>query len=167
MCTILPISALQVLIQQKGDDFIIEYLSQMFYHHQHAVMMSKDILRTTDNENIIQEANKIIDSQTQEMEMMKNWLNRWYGLEPNKKSQALVDSDMCLMNMNDPMSDNDFLTGMIVHHQIANNMSLLLLQRILEKGKGIPLRELARGILKDQSDQIDQLIRILKNPYWQ
>ena len=67
MCTILPVSGLQILIQQRGDDFIIKYLSQMFYHHHHAVMMAEEILQTTNNEDIIREANLIIETQSEEM----------------------------------------------------------------------------------------------------
>ena len=163
MCTILPVSGLQVLIQKRGDPFIIEYLSQMFYHHHHAIMMSEEILQTTNNVDIIREANMIIEEQSEEMEMIKTLMNRWYGLEPSQRAKALVDSDSCLMNhINDPMDDKHFLTEMIQHHQIANNMNLLLLQRISDRGIGSQLRQLAKKMLNDQSDQIQRFIGILQ-----
>ena len=95
--------------------------------------------------------------------MIKSWLNKWYGIEPKERSKALVDSDSCLMkHINDPMDDKHFLTEMIQHHQMANNMNLLLLQRICDRGIGKPLRQFAKQMLQDQSDQIKRFIGILQ-----
>lgn len=48
-----------------------EYVKEMIPHHQTAVEMSKDLLQTTQNPELKQFAERVIEKQTQEIEQLK------------------------------------------------------------------------------------------------
>jgi uncharacterized protein (DUF305 family) len=58
------------------DDY--QYLSGMIPHHSMAITMSRQILKKTNNPQIIDLANRIIKSQTEEIESMNRTLRSDY-----------------------------------------------------------------------------------------
>ena len=58
-------------------DFDKEFLSQMIVHHEMAVMMAQMLAAGTERKEMQTLADQIITSQTQEIELMENWLATW------------------------------------------------------------------------------------------
>ena len=158
MCTILPFNGPQVLIQEKGHKFTIEFLSLMIHHHHHGVEMSEKILQKTYNEAIIHEAKGIIETQVKEAEKMKRWLRRWYHQGPSKLAKRIAESNMCEEMSMHPMDPNDkqFVDMMIHSHKEGNVMSLLAIQKSNKKR----VRKLAEKMFEDRTAQIKRLSRI-------
>ncbi|MHB1086971.1 MAG: DUF305 domain-containing protein, partial [Minisyncoccota bacterium] len=60
-------------------DFDREFIEQMIPHHEMAVMMAQMLQASTERAEMKQLASNIMTSQTREIEMMRGWLNAWYG----------------------------------------------------------------------------------------
>lgn len=63
---------------KTGTEFDKEFLEQMIIHHEGAVEMSKMVLTSSRNPELIKLANDIISAQNKEIEMMKEWKNNWF-----------------------------------------------------------------------------------------
>lgn len=74
-----PDGMVQELLSKTGSSRDETYLENMITHHESAIAMSKLMLGKTERPELEQMAKDIIDSQTKEVEMMKAWLNEWYG----------------------------------------------------------------------------------------
>lgn len=59
-------------------EFDREFLEQMIVHHEMAVMMAQMLENGTERDEMRVLADGIITSQTQEIEMMRSWLEAWY-----------------------------------------------------------------------------------------
>ena len=55
-----------------------EFIGQMIPHHQMGVMMARMVLARTDRPEIEQLAQSIIETQTNEIELMRDWYREWY-----------------------------------------------------------------------------------------
>jgi len=55
------------------------FIEEIIPHHQMAVMMARKLLRTTDRPEMQQLAENIIDTQTGEINQMREWYDLWYG----------------------------------------------------------------------------------------
>ena len=58
----------QIFIGEK------EYLSEMIEHHSMAILTSEEILKKTDNAKVANLANRIVQSQTKEIQEMRDLL---------------------------------------------------------------------------------------------
>lgn len=65
------------LADKDGDAFDKEFALQMTIHHQGAVEMAKLALEKSKRSEVKDLAQSIIDSQSKEIETMKNWLSAW------------------------------------------------------------------------------------------
>lgn len=74
-----PDAMVQELMSKTGISRDETFLENMIVHHESAVAMSKIMLGKTERPELEQMAQDIIASQTKEIEMMKGWLNEWYG----------------------------------------------------------------------------------------
>ena len=63
---------------KTGDAFDKEFLAQMIVHHQGAVEMAQKVLAVSKRPELITLAHSIIDAQTKEIGMMKNWQMTWF-----------------------------------------------------------------------------------------
>ncbi len=63
---------------KTGDTFDKAFLSEMIIHHEDAVNMAKEVLAKSKRPELIQLANEIVNAQTREIDMMKNWSNTWF-----------------------------------------------------------------------------------------
>jgi len=61
------------------EEFDREFLAQMTLHHEMAVMMAQMMLAGTERDEMRTLADAIITSQSREIEMMRSWLQDWYG----------------------------------------------------------------------------------------
>ena len=123
-----------------------EFLIHMIPHHQVAIDMSKKLLETTRNPNLINMCHKIIRVQNYEIEQMnvllKNDFNSLFKKSNNTfrnlkfKTNIKNDKNYCdplffkpehhKMHMKH-INDEIFLKHMIPHHQVAIDMSKRLL----------------------------------------
>ncbi len=61
----------------QGDAFDAMFLTMMSQHHQDGIKMAQTALARGQHEEVKQIAQKIIDSQRKEMDVMKNWKSDW------------------------------------------------------------------------------------------
>lgn len=55
------------------------WLESMIIHHQGALHMTEELLDRTDRPELIEFGEKIIDTQSEEIETMQTWLNNWFN----------------------------------------------------------------------------------------
>lgn len=69
---------------KTGDEFDKAFLSEMVIHHEGAVIMAEDVLATSKRPELLTLAKDIISAQTKEINQMKAWYKKWYGVELTK-----------------------------------------------------------------------------------
>jgi len=62
---------------KSAENFDLEFISQMIPHHEMAIMMARMLSASTDRQEMKTLADDIITSQSQEIEMMRGWLEAW------------------------------------------------------------------------------------------
>jgi uncharacterized protein (DUF305 family) len=60
-----------------ADDVDMEFMEQMIPHHESAVEMARNILETTEREELRALAEAIIEAQVTEIEQMREWMREW------------------------------------------------------------------------------------------
>ncbi|MHB8792564.1 MAG: DUF305 domain-containing protein [Thermoleophilia bacterium] len=65
-------------VLESAPEFDKEFIEQMIPHHQMAVMMARMLLAGTDRPEMEDLARSIIETQTNEIEMMQDWYQVWY-----------------------------------------------------------------------------------------
>ncbi|MFN2502277.1 MAG: DUF305 domain-containing protein [Pyrinomonadaceae bacterium] len=63
----------------SGNEFDRLFIEEMIPHHEGAITMSRDALQKSQKEEIKALAARIISSQTQEIEKMREWQETWSG----------------------------------------------------------------------------------------
>ena len=66
------------LKDKSGEEFDKAFLQDMIIHHEGAVDMANLVLEKSDNEELREFANSIIDAQSNEINQMEKWLDEWY-----------------------------------------------------------------------------------------
>lgn len=64
---------------KTGEALEIAFLEGMIAHHEGAVAMAKELKGGTKRPELLKMADDIINVQTNEIGMMKGWLNQWFG----------------------------------------------------------------------------------------
>lgn len=64
---------------KTGEEFEQAFLRGMIVHHIGAIEMAEQLLEETDRPELVNMANDIITVQSEEVEMMKQWLSDWYN----------------------------------------------------------------------------------------
>lgn len=64
---------------KAGEDFEKAFLEMMIVHHIGAIEMAEELLEQTDRPELVKMGNDIISVQTEEVDMMKKWLNEWFN----------------------------------------------------------------------------------------
>ncbi len=72
-------SMMQNLDGKTGDELDEAFLRDMVPHHQGAVKMAKILLEGTEREEMKVFANDVINAQSGEIDMMKQWITDWFG----------------------------------------------------------------------------------------
>lgn len=67
------------LESQTGEAYEQTWLQEMIIHHEGAVHMAEDLLKKTDRPELVQLSDEIIDAQSDEIEMMEEWLEAWFN----------------------------------------------------------------------------------------
>jgi uncharacterized protein (DUF305 family) len=157
-------------------DADVMFAQHMIPHHQQAVEMSDIVLAKQGVDPRITELAKAIRAaQDPEIKQMQAWLDQWGNppMPPMKKAEGGHDMEGMSGDAMGMMSDEQmtalknakgveanklFLTGMIGHHEGAIDMA----QNEIEDGRFAPAIEMARAIVKSQTEEIDTMKGILE-----
>lgn len=134
-----------------------DFSNMMIEHHIGAVEMSELLLSKGKDAELKAFAQKVIDAQTKEIEVMKKFQNKT-ELSPDTKEfqQALNQSMGAMMNKEIKIYNNidsNFAAQMIPHHQSAVEMA----KAYLKFGKEQELLKLCEEIVHEQNIEIAQL----------
>ncbi|MEO8574913.1 MAG: DUF305 domain-containing protein [Pyrinomonadaceae bacterium] len=141
--------------------FDLQFLDTMTHHHQGAVDMSTMALTKSQNAELKQFVQKIIDDQNKEIGQMKEWRDKWYAGKPMAMNMEMPGmGDSMKMMMGDGMKkmeaatgkdfDIHFLDMMTPHHAGATVMA----KEALTKAEHAELKTLATQIIKEQEAEI-------------
>jgi uncharacterized protein (DUF305 family) len=143
-------SGLTSLRKLTGKDFDIAFLSQMIAHHEAAIVMAEQALKTAKDTKTRQDAQQVVSAQTAEIKQMTGWLKQWYAADLSKEQQALVNADMQSIMAMPVTNEAMFYQMMVPHHQGAIDMSELA----LTKAERPEVKKLAGQIIRDQKAEI-------------
>ena len=134
-----------------------DFSNMMIEHHIGAVEMSELLLSKGKDAELKAFAQKVIDAQTKEIEVMKKFQNKT-ELSPDTKEfqQALNQSMGAMMNKEIKIYNNidsNFAAQMIPHHQSAVEMA----KAYLKFGKEPELMKLCEEIIQEQNIESAQL----------
>lgn len=131
----------------------LEFLVEMIPHHQEAVDSANMLLTLTARPEMRDFAKAVIDVQTGEIAMMREWIMQWY---PGEATQPAYRPMMRgLKGLPAEEADVVFLEDMIEHHLAAVHMARELLDKSLARHEEV--RALAKEIIATQSREIDQM----------
>ena len=148
------------LNELDGEAFEIAFMSGMIVHHEGAVEMAQWILERTELPGVSASAKQIIAAQEPEIELMQGWLEEWYEGQTDDMAASMMADDMTLMMSAMTEFDNPdvaFLTEMSLHHNSAIDMAQLALLKAIHP----KLRELAKGIIRNQAQEIADYQEVL------
>lgn len=145
------------LHELSGAAFDAAFASEMIEHHQGAVEMSEEALKSAPRDEVKVAARKIIADQEKEIALMTAWVKEWTGKAPDPELREVMKRDMASMMTaftTECRTDCDraFLTHMKTHHQMAVDMA----QMATDKAQEPELKKLAAGIIESQSKEIEQ-----------
>ncbi len=119
------------LARLSGRSFDRSFMSMMIAHHQAAIDSSRAALERSQDPQVRQWAQQIIDDQQSEIQEMQSLLQPYGG--PNmmltQMQQMMKRMDMPGRIRSSSVPDRTFLEGMIPHHAGASQNSTLALQR--------------------------------------
>jgi uncharacterized protein (DUF305 family) len=150
----------------------VKFLEGMIVHHQQAILMSKLANKRTNNEIIVDLANRIDVSQEDEINFMESWLQSREEIKPNMSHDHHMHMEMAgmatpkqlndLENSESTDFDRLFLQLMISHHDGALEM--------VEELKKYPgsaydplLSEFVSDLINDQGVEIERMNAIAVN----
>lgn len=143
------------------------FIEQMIPHHENAIAMAKLALQESNRPEIKTLSQNIIDSQSKEINQMKDWYKSWYGREVAAGDQITMPYGMgrgMLRGMvrdgtdiqtleNAANFDQAFIEEMIPHHQMA-----VMMAGMLQRGTTRPeMKQLAEDIISSQTKEIGQM----------
>jgi uncharacterized protein (DUF305 family) len=67
------------LAGKTGDELDKAFLDEMIVHHEGAVEMAQTLQKGTLRSELLKLASDIIEAQTREIRMMKQWRSEWFG----------------------------------------------------------------------------------------
>lgn len=148
----------------KGDEFDEMYIAEMLAHHEGAIAMSEMVGAGTDRKELLDLAQAIMQTQTQELMKMQEWQTQW-GYEKtmgghashsgmgNEMSGTMMDMGKELEGLKGSDFDKKFLELMIEHHQQAVDMS----KYASTNAKHQEVKDLAKAITSAQNTEIAQM----------
>lgn len=143
------------------------FIEQMIPHHEGAIAMANLALEKAKTPEVRTLAQAIKNAQEVENIQMKNWYQNWFGQEvPEgnignfRMGGMMSQSGMHMGSSNDLETlanaenfDKEFIEQMVPHHQMA-----IMMAQMLESGTERPeMQELAKNIIKSQSEEIEQM----------
>lgn len=155
---------------QNSDVLDAHFIEQMVPHHEDAITMAKLAQTKAKRTEVKQLAQNIIDSQSVEINQMKDWYKNWFGKDlptgeevmdmhgmmSNKSGMHMgIRGDESDISRLENAEDFDvaFVEHMIPHHQMA-----VMMASMLKNGtKRSEMKKLADDIISAQTKEIDQM----------
>ena len=145
----------------SGADFDRAFIDAMVPHHESAIEMANDALKAgLVQDDLVEVANNIVNSQEQEITQMKQWREEWFGsaeIDPQGASALGMSDDEMGMGAGDmsledaPDPDAAFAQMMIAHHEGAIAMAKLA----EERAERDEIKQLAEEIIAAQEAEIE------------
>lgn len=131
------------------------FIEQMIPHHEGAVAMAELALERSTRPEIISFAEGIVEAQTQEINDMTAWYTEWFGRAPSGAGHSMMRMEGMEGDLDEletaPNFDREFLSQMIVHHEMA-----IMMAQMLEAGTERPeMQQLAKNIIASQTQEIN------------
>jgi uncharacterized protein (DUF305 family) len=147
-------SDMQSAPNAAAQPFDLQFIDTMIHHHDGALDMAKDILTKTQRQELKTFAQKIIDDQTKEIAMMRDWREKWYAGKPSALNMELPGMKMS-ESAEDRVADADqeFLRMMIEHHEGA----LLMGEAAIKRGEHPEIKQLGEDVIKAQRSEIEKM----------
>ncbi len=145
----------------------LRFLDEMIMHHEGAVMSSKMMIADSDRPEMRKLAQSIIESQTEQIERMREWRARWYPGAPaaegthGMRGEGMMGRTGGMGGMMRGDADEMFLRMMIPHHQAAVDMAT----EALTQAEHQEIKDLSRTIIREQTAEIELMEGYLKDWY--
>ena len=150
--------------ERAEEDQVEMFAEMMIPHHQQAIDMSLIALERSDNEAVKDLAQRIIDGQTPEIELMSTWISgsgsrgMISGMGMPGMGGMASDEEMAeLGTLTSPEFDRQFLTLMIEHHEGALHMV-----HMIDDSRVSEVAELADDIVRVQTEEIEEMNALLE-----
>lgn len=133
------------------------FIEQMIPHHEGAIAMATIALTKSTREDVLSLSRGIIEAQTKEIADMKKWYREWFGREYSGNIGHMMhmqgmQGDTTRLETTKEF-DKEFLTQMIVHHEMA-----VMMGKMLEAGtEREEMKILADQIITSQSGEIEMM----------
>jgi len=141
---------------KMSGDFDMDFANMMIEHHQGAIDMSEEELKSGTDEKMKAKAQDIITKQKDEQNKLKDILKNSKPMKMDmgkhdelSKEMDNMKTDMSKMQMSGN-TDKDFATMMISHHEGAIKMS----KDELSHGMNAELKQMAKKVIDDQTKEI-------------
>ncbi len=150
----------------EGDSlFDHRFIDMMIPHHEGAIMMAKNAQREATRPELLKLAESIIAGQQKEIDQMKEWRAKWYGVNsPNgmansseMMSHTSMMNDMMVKHLGQKGADYEgrFIGMMIPHHAGA----IMMAEHARSRATHAEIRKLAQGIIVAQKQEVAQMQR--------
>lgn len=143
----------------SDENFDLRFLEAMASHHLGAVEMGKTALLKSTNDKVKDISQKIVDSQTLEIALMKQWKKDWYN--NTKEVEITEHSLMRNLGTYDEKFNLRYLNAMIVHHEGAIEMCT----EALTKSTRNAVLTLCNDVIALQSQEISQMETLREELY--
>lgn len=130
------------------------FLSGMIAHHEGAIDMANEVLKTPKlSEKVKEWAQDIRKAQEKEITLMRNMLTKVGGMD-EQAYKGMKDHMVTMLAAQKSIDDTElgFVSEMAPHHAGAVEMSLPALMNSADKD----IRKLAQDIISDQTDEIQE-----------
>ena len=140
----------------------IMFLQMMIPHHQQAIDISNLAMKSSQDAELIELAKIIARDQAAEIKQMKAWLtdagaSEDMGHAMDGMGGMLNDDELAALSAATGKEfDVLWLKGMTEHHDGAIHMT-----QMIEDAKNADIKTFGTKVIKDQSEQIDQMKKIL------
>ncbi len=132
-----------------------KFVVEMIPHHQEAVDTSKVILNSTNNSELKDLAQRIINAQTREIEMLENWKNEYYNGGYKPSYEEMMPN---LQRLKGDNKDVAYIQGMIMHHRMA----VMMAHQVLRLNPRPEVENFAQKVIQVQTSEIREMQQILK-----
>ncbi len=139
------------------------FIEMMRMHHESGVEMAQIALQKSQNSDVKKASQKIIDTQSKEMDQFAKWQKKWYSQLDTKSEIAnmampMMDTSALKEKMGKDF-DSEYLNMMVTHHEGAIQMAQDASAKLQHK----EVKSLAEKIIKDQTSEITKLKQIEKS----
>jgi uncharacterized protein (DUF305 family) len=137
------------------------YLMRMYLHHRGAVAMAELVPGRATHADLVDLARNITTSQAAEMEVIAGMLTARHNMTPqmiasmnaSRMGHMMSIEAARLANLTGAQFETAFMDRMIMHHQMAIDMS----QAVVGRGMHGDAEALAQGIVASQGPEIDRM----------